>query len=333
MNIFLIPYTPMRHLSVAFLSAAAALLAWWFVLAVTLLGSPWPVDWDGPVFLGLVSASAAGATTLAEGTLTRTPVFTRLLKTFGSFFIAATLAIGWYWGWYKIFAPILFSGSAEDLADPSLVSLKYRLVAWVFTGIGASAGPLMMRRFRGFVSHVLAGIAAGLVGAAVWHGMGYPTYFFSDDLYLASACGALAFGFTFGGFAWAIPDSLYAGWLRIVTETRHGRRIPIDALDAAPRERFVGHFPRGLDVFLPSEDGVLEMHLSVMVNRKQEYRARGLTLQPTAVRRFLERVDLSYDPRRSAPLETRLRSGDRILLGPPGNQTVVEFIMLPREEK
>jgi hypothetical protein len=32
-------------------------------------------------------------------------------------------------------------------------------------------------------------------------------------------------------------------------------------------------------------------------------------------------------------LETRLSSGDRLLLGPQNDPTVVEFIMLPREER
>ena len=82
-----------------------------------------------------------------------------------------------------------------------------------------------------------------------------------------------------------------------------------------------------------AQDGVLELHVSVMVNAKQEYRARGLTLAPTTVRRFLERVDLRYDPKRPAPLETELSSGDRILCGPPDNPSVLEFLMLPKEER
>ena len=55
----------------------------------------------------------------------------------------------------------------------------------------------------------------------------------------------------------------------------------------------------------------MEVHLSVAVDKDRAYRARGLSLQPTRVRRFLERVDLRYDPQRPAPLETRLSGGGR----------------------
>jgi hypothetical protein len=94
----------------------------------------------------------------------------------------------------------------------------------------------------------------------------------------------------------------------------------------------VGHFPRGLDLFLPVEEGVLEMHLSVTVDAKRRFTARGLSLYPTQVVRFLERVDLRYDPRRPAPLETELSSGDRIRIGDGTVESELEFLLLPREE-
>ena len=90
---------------------------------------------------------------------------------------------------------------------------------------------------------------------------------------------------------------------------------------------------RCLDVWLNAEGQVMELHLSVAVDGEQHYKARGLTLQPTVVRRFLERIDLRYDPRRPAPLETRLSSGDRVVLGQGDQATTLEFIMLPREER
>jgi len=46
----------------------------------------------------------------------------------------------------------------------------------------------------------------------------------------------------------------------------------------------------------------------------------------------LERVDLRYDPRRPAPLETDLRMEDRVFLGAGAAQTEVEFLLLPKEE-
>jgi len=94
----------------------------------------------------------------------------------------------------------------------------------------------------------------------------------------------------------------------------------------------VGHFPRGLDLYLPADQAVAELHISFIVDGNSRYAVRGLSIQPTQVKRFLERVDLRYDPRRPAPLETELKMEDRILLG-PGGETVVEFIMLPKEER
>ena len=109
--------------------------------------------------------------------------------------------------------------------------------------------------------------------------------------------------------------------------------VPVDSLDGAPTERFVGHFTRGLDLFLPADDGVMEMHLSVLVDEEQGYSARGLSLQPTRVKRFLEKINLRYDARRPAPLATKLNSGDRIELGEGDHQAELEFLMLPKEER
>ena len=101
----------------------------------------------------------------------------------------------------------------------------------------------------------------------------------------------------------------------------------------------MGHFPRGLDLFVPIDDAfplesqVQELHLSLAVDSEQRYVARGLHLVPTIVRRFLERVDLRYDATRPAPLETRITSGDRIVLGQGREATELEFLMLPREER
>ncbi len=335
MNIFLIPYTWMRHLSVALVCSGATLLAWWFVLALAVISPVWTVGWDGAVYVTSLSAAVAGASTLAEASLRRLPLWKRVLRTAGSALISGVLSLAGYWSWHGVMGPLVFDDVAGiDLSEPTLVSLRYRMAAFLFAGVPAGVGPLVFRRGAGFFSHMGAGAAAGLMAGATWYVLGYPKSFIGlSDLYLASAGGALVFGATFGLLAWGIPDNLYAGWMRVVSETRHGRRIPVDAPDGAVRERFIGHFPRGLDLFLPAEDGVMELHVSVMVTRKQEYRARGLTLNPTHVRRFLERIDLRYDARRPAPLETRLSSGDRFLLGPASDPTVVEFIMLPREER
>jgi len=88
-----------------------------------------------------------------------------------------------------------------------------------------------------------------------------------------------------------------------------------------------------MDLFMPADDGVLELHVSVAVDVEQRYWLRGLSLHPTLLRRFLERVDLHYDSTRPAPLETRLLSGDRIEIGDGQRSAELEFIMLPREEQ
>ncbi|GDX82515.1 hypothetical protein LBMAG42_43260 [Deltaproteobacteria bacterium] len=330
MNIFLIPFTPLRHTSVAVVCAACCLLTWWLILAMSWEGAPWSQEWDGAVFLGALAASAGGGSVLAEGSLRRQALWKRMLLASLGTVLSLVFALGWYWAWTGLVGPLLLG---KELVDPSLVSLRYRVMAWVAAGFGAGLATMLVRRFRGGLSHVVGGVVAGMVGGLVWYVAGYSLWPIGKDLFYASAFGATAFGFTFGLLTWGVPDELYAGWLRVLSVTRHSRRIPVDAADGSARERFVGHFPRGLDLFLPAEDGVMELHASVLLNKNREFRVRGLTLQPTTVRRFLERIDLSYDKNRPAPLDTRLYSGDRIVMGPAGNQTVVEFLMLPREER
>ena len=136
-----------------------------------------------------------------------------------------------------------------------------------------------------------------------------------------------------GLFAWPIPTELYAGWVRVLSDRRLGYRVPVDSPEAPVSERFIGHFPRGLDLYLPVEDGLAELHVSFVRNDRGEYSVRGLSQFPTTVRRFLESVDLHYDPRHPSPLETELSSGDRVGLSDGVHTTWVEFVMLPREER
>ncbi len=330
MNIFLIPFTPLRHTAVAAACAGFCLIGWWLFLTVCWMGAPWAQRWDGAVYLGAVAGCAGGGSLLAEGALRRWPLWKRGGLSALAMVLSLLFTIANYWMWTGLLGPLIFG---PELADPSLVSLRHRVFAWMAAGLGAGTGAMLARKFKGGFSHLAGGLLSGLIGGLVWYVVGYSAYPFAKDLFWAGALGAVAFGVAFGLFAWGVPDELYAGWLRVLTETRHGRRIPIDAPDGLPRERFVGHFPRGLDLFLPADDGVLELHISVLVNRSGEFRARGLSLQRTVVRRFLERIDLSYDKRRPAPLDTRLSSGDRIVLGMPGQEAVVEFLMLPREER
>lgn len=331
MNIFLLPYTWLRHFAMALWCASAGLLAWWLALTwVVKVGPSWTPEWDGPILMVTISVFVAGANLIGEGNLVRMKLVWRVSRTLLGVLISGALTMAWYWGWHKIALAFLFQGSLGDATDPSLVSLRYRIGAFAMSGFACSLGPMLVRKGEGWFNHMMGGLASGLAASAAWYVMNQSV---ERDLYLAGAAMGLAWGGTFGLLVWPIPDKLYAGWLRMLSGSRFGRRVPIDALDATARERFVGHFPRGLDLFLPIDEGALELHISVAVDSKQHYRARGLSLAPTLVRRFLERIDLRYDPRRPAPLETKLSSGDRILLGQGEQSAEVEFLMLPREEQ
>lgn len=335
MNIFLVPYTWWRHLQVATLTGGMALTAWWLCLTwFCYIGPFWTIEWDGAIFLTTVATATAAGSVIAESTLRRQPLRWRASRTLLAAALAGGLTLAWYWLWTMVSAPILFGDYPNDISEPSLVTLRFRLGVFVMAGVSVSIGPGVVRKGQALLTHVVAGVAAGLAAGMVWHLCNYPLFNIFGDLYLSSGLSALTFGGVFGLLSWGIPDSLYAGWLRVLSPTRFGYRIPVDAMDRSPKERFVGHFPRGLDLWMPVDDGVMELHLSVFVDDKQRYWARGLTLRSTVVRRFLERIDIRYDPRRPAPLETRLSSGDRITLGDEKQaSTTVEFIMLPREER
>ena len=332
MNLFLVPYTWARHLQVALVTAGAALIGWTGLLGFLLVIGPfWPLSWDGAVYLMVVAAFVAAASTFAEGNLRRMHLAWRLGRTLLSGAISAGFALAWYWLWTSWSGPLVLPDAfADDIADPTFVSLRMRVGAFFMAGFSTGAGPLVVRKGAGIFDHILAGMAAGLAGGAVWHLCNFTLYF---DLYLSGALCAVTWGSVFGLLAWGIPDELYNGWLRVLSPHRYSLRIPVDALDRTPKERFVGHFPRGLDLWLANEQGCAELHVSVAVDDKQVYRVRGLSLQATRVRRFLERIDLRYDPRRPAPLETRLSSGDRVEVGDGKTSSTFEFIMLPREEK
>lgn len=337
-NIFLIPYTFARHVSMALWCGVVGLLSWWVVLtAIVKGGLDWIPTWDGPLLLGSIAAGVAMASVLGESNLLRRPLLGRVWRTALAGALAFGLALVWYGLWHVVSLRLLAAATdlAADALDASLVSLSFRFGAFGAAGLGTGLACAIVRRGQGLATHAAAGVASGLAGGITWHLLSANLRFglSTGDLYLAGAGMGLAWGMVFGLLAWGIPDSLYAGWIRVLSDYRHGHRIPVDGGDGESRERYVGHFPRGLDVYLPVQEGVMELHLSVAVDKDRAYRARGLSLQPTRVRRFLERVDLRYDPRRPAPLETRLSSGDRILLGEGEHEAELEFLMLPREEQ
>jgi hypothetical protein len=348
-NIYLLPYTAARHLAMALWCAGAGLLAWWLVLTVMveLETSLWSAALDGPVLLCALAAAITGASVAGEDNLRRAPLKVRALRLgiglgLGVGLCAAGVA-AWTFG-----LPLLLNADSAAYAnavDPTLVSLSYRVGLFGVMGLSCGVATLVVRKLADPISHVFGGIAAGLFGGALWFILSGTTlggllspYLLNvpslgQDLFLAGAGLAAGAGFAFGLLTWGIPDDLYAGWLRVLSPERFGRRIPIDPLDDAGRERFVGHFPRGLDLWLPVQDGVMELHLSIKVDKDKVYAARGLSLQPTTVHRFLERVDLRYNPSRPAPFETVLSSGDRIVMGSGAARSEVEFLMLPKEER
>jgi hypothetical protein len=350
-----------------FVLAGAALVTWWLVLMLVVVVVPflyehvgvvWAQYMEGPLFLGSIATVLSLGSLLLEGSLRRRALRWRMIFTG----LAGGITFLGFVVCYPIFQYMLplFTNDAGDLlvADSNLVTLRFRILLWLMAGFWAGFGPFMARRLQyqmasrfnwgtdssyvppapGWLdwanqlfSHVGGSMVAAALGAAAWHLPGHDSRI-AGDLYLASALGPLVWGMFYGMLVWPIPDDLYVGWIRVLSAERYGQRIPVPHPDGSPSERFLGHFPRGLDLYLPAEQAVAELHVSFIVDERSRYAVRGLSIQPTMVKRFLERVDLRYDPRRPAPLETQLNMEDRILLGDQ-SQTVVEFLMLPKEER
>lgn len=316
----------------AFWCGAWGLAAWAVVLTFFVKVSPtWHPSLDGSFLISVMAGAIAFASISGEAALRRRSLFQSSWRVTLSTLLTVGLALAGYWLWNQVFNRIPYSDQAAlDAVDSTLVSLRYRVGAFLFAGLASGLGPLVLRRGAGWINHVAGGAASGMIGGLAWHWLNYQNH--GSDLFWAGAGLGLVWGFFHGLLVWGVPDELYAGWIRVLSWNRYGRRIPVDALDDSPNERFVGHFTRGLDLFLAPDDGVAEMHVSIAVDDKQRYAVRGLSLAPTRVRRFLEQIELRYDPRRPAPLETQLKSGDRIELGEGEHRAAIEFIMLPKEE-
>ncbi len=366
MNIYLIPHNFSRHVVLSFYLGGAAVVSWWIVLAAFILGGPtmwrlgyyWPQWFEGWTFMVALTCTVSFMSVFAEGSLRRRKLQYRIgYAGFGAFIAFACLATGL--ALYGFIKPRMAGDAMRPiLEDGSLVTLRFRLIPWMFMGFAAGFGPWVARGLQRVVSrrfgwgvdgaaaavvptwagvaldffhHLGGSVAAALLAASVWHTVGY----YDDiggDLYLATALAAFTFGAAYGMVVWGVPADLYAGWLRVLSAERYGLRIPIPSVEGTAAERFVGHFPRGLDLYLPADQGVAELHLSVVVDSDYRYAVRGLSVANTVIKRPLERIDLRYDPLRPAPLETELSMEDRVLLGENGD-TVVEFILLPKEER
>lgn len=371
MNIVLIPHNGTRHVAVAFMTGAVPLMIWWFLLNWLVLFGPslfemgllWAPQAEGPILFMLMAAGLAGTHIAAEGGLRRRALAWRIILPLIAGLLAAVLTVLCVVG-VELgtgFALGFVSGPLGDLyANPSTVTLRHRLLEWVLAGscvgivtllvrvvwsyIGALA-PFIPESLKAFLEvppaparvtvwmtleHLLGGPASALLGASVWQIL---SHLVVGDMYLASALGFTMWGFSFGLIAWGVPSDLYAGWVRVLSAHRYGHRIPIDALDGGVVERVVGHYPRGLDLWVGADHGVAELHASFVRASDGKYTVRGLSQQPVMVKRSLESINLAYEPASPVPLETDLRMEDRVILGPKGNETVIEFIMLPKEER
>jgi len=337
MNIYLVPYNWTRHVVVSLAVGGAAIMTWFLFLHVRVWLGPtlfkWGILWsemaEGPLLLGLVAAAIAFASIYTEHSLRRSALPVRFMAAGIALGVAFVFAVVGYAVFYVIEGFLAHKEMKEVVADPSLASHRHHLWMWLAAGFGSGLGPLIARKGSGVYPHIIGGVVAGGFGAAVWQYLGYNMF---GDLYLAAAMGVLVWGLLHGALVWGIPNDLYAGWVRVLSTYRYGYRIPVDKVEGGHSERFIGHFPRGLDLFLPVEHGVAELHTSFVVDDKHNYALRGLSQQPTEVKRFLERIDLRYDPTRPAPLEIELNSEDRIVMGDNTNETEVEFILLPKEE-
>lgn len=305
---------------------SATLLAYWGLLAFCALTDPfWTPSADLNVLLGVLGLGAGLGAVVVEGSLEpKSAGWWRkgvLLAGLGGF-AAAHLGAGLGARLTAMAVP----GATEAFATaPVLSVLKYSLASFVFSGL--AFGLLMGWWRKGPLGlYTSVGVVCGLGAAMTWHLTAGIV-----DLYVAAAAAALTWGGAFGLLAWVVPSRLYTGWVRVLSGSRFGHRVRVDG-DGGAAELVAGHYPRGMDLWLPAEEGVREMHLSVAVDDAQNYKARGLSLYPTRVKRSLEKLDLRYDPTRPLPLETPLSSGDLLELGDGQAQTVLEFVMLPREE-
>lgn len=371
MNIILIPHNFTRHIAVAFYTGAVPLLLWWLIENWLVALGPWAFQngllWmpeaEGPIVFTLVAATIAATHISAEAGLRRRALLWTIALPFLAWLFTAIFTALFVVA-AEIVTPMLI-GLADPqygkvYADPSTATLRARLaewvlagtvigvvtltirVAWAYTGFLSTYIPESMKRFIEVpahpprvavwmaIDHLLAGPGAAMVGAGVWHLFAHQLI---RDMYLASALGFASWGFFYGLLAWGVPSDLYAGWVRVLSAHRYGHRIPVDAPDGGVVERILGHYPRGLDLWVGAEHGVAELHGSFVADGQGHYAVRGLSQVPLSVKRTLESVDLTYDPQSPVPLETDLRQEDRVLVGPKGNQTLVEFILLPKEER
>ena len=317
-------------------------ITWWIHLMWFLhIGPFWIPSHDGFFWLCPLVATTAGGAIFLEGSVRRAPVHWRFFKTLTAIGASSGLFYALFLMYDVTIGPIFFAlfnvikpeSIQVDLTDVHKIVFQNQLGLFLLAGFSVAFGTLLVRKWKGMYhigNHIIGGLLAGVSAAAVWMFFLYFSPSTGIHLYLSGAFASVAFGFVFGMSAWTIPDELYAGWLRVMSPSRFGHRVPIDATSGGTKERFVGSYPNGLDLFLPQNEGVMELHISAYVEPGQQYIIRGLSQQSTIIKRPMETVQLNYNPRSPQPAETQLFSEDIIHMGGAGK---IEFIMLPREER
>ena len=326
MNIYLIPYTWVRHFQFAWWSSVCGLIVWWFFLLwVTVFGAFWSASWDAYVTCALLVNSVIWAQESGELSLRRQPLKQRVKRLSLAMLIGILSTLLIYWSWSLL--SMMFLDNAGKIHH--VVGLKYRLGDFISSGLSVSLSLLILQRsFKNGIVYVLGGIFAGLATGAAWS---ITSYYWFQNLYWAGALMFSSFGFFFGWAVRSIPPDLYVGWVRILNGSRFAHRIPIASSTQEPKERFLGSYPNGLDMYFPYNENVQELHVSIVHSPADgAYILRGLSQQHSKMKRLLEWAVLNYDAKSPQPNQVVLQNEDIIEVGP---DITAEFLILPREER
>jgi len=288
----------------------------------------WSSQLDGPIFIGVISFGVVLGGVLAEGLLdARSPKWWAMSLLLGALLLGGVGAGAAAWIAHVLLLKLSASAAQNFEIAPVISSVRYAVWGFGAGGLFSGLGLIVVRGAKDKFNLIGGGMAGGLAASVVWW-ISKETY----DPFVASGLAAVAWGLVTGLLAWVVPSSLYSGWVRVLSGSRFGWRVRVDGEKESSSELVVGHYPLGLDMWLPANEGVRELHLSVALTDKGRYVGRGMSLYPTVVSRFLERVDLRYDPEKPVPLETPLSSGDTITLSDGQTGTHLEFVMLPKRE-
>jgi len=334
MNRSLTPYAWSRHVSEALVVCAWVVVVWWALVTFLIdlgptLGLVWHPWFDTYLYFGAFSAVIAGSSVAIEQVHLRRPFMKRTVSSAVAAGIALLVSVSGIAIIRVITGMVVSDGMRPLVEGGSLVTLRYTVMIWVWAGFATALGPLIVRKGASWRVQIAAGLVAAFIAGAVWHTC---TRLLFLDLYYASVAGPLVWALFYNSLAWPFPDQIYAGWIRVLSGPRAGHRIPIGE-GSQTIERIIGHYPRGLDLHLGANDGVAELHASVLRRADGSFAVRGLSQSPLLLKRMLERIDLRYDVRRPAPLESDLQMEDCLVLEHNKGSTALEFLLLPRGDR